>query len=179
MTLAPDPPGSRYTDADDDRRIEQLSPALRNIACGHLLHTQAMVRDLEADFRVHIGETYRDPARQWELFKRGRIYDHERRRWVVRERNRIVTNARPDKTAHCVTLDDGTPDARAYHITLFEPDADRLIPDRDPRWALAVAALAEIGGLTQKITAGAFFRSIPGGDWAHFEQTDWRREARR
>lgn len=178
MICPVDPPKSRFIHAKDEAFLEDLHPPLRHAALRHLLLTRQRAEEHKSAFRVHIGQVFRSPEKQIELYRRGRSYDHSERRWRVVDRSRIVTNAQPDKTAHCVTDKDGKPASRAYHITLLEPDRDNLLPDKDPRWAIPTAVLSDLlqAHAFPRIISGAFFSTIPGGDWQHFEQAHWRRE---
>lgn len=144
--------------------IHQLAPDLRAMATMHLLEC----RSLLPDTLVSLRDTFRSPARQMELYKRGRR--RSKNRWI--KVGPVVTNATPDDTAHCVTQD-GLPAACAWHIVLQDPETKHWLQDGDTRWAAPVHAL-NVLGYGDLIRAGCFFKSIPGGDWAHFEAADWR-----
>ncbi|MEL6183372.1 MAG: hypothetical protein AAFU79_02025 [Myxococcota bacterium] len=132
-------------------------------------------------FDARIMETHRAPERQWQLFRKGRRLVKGKWHRV----GRTVTNARPHQSAHCVTMEDGTPAAMAadFWVVCKVPitwrgkhaQAGHILPDGHAAWACIPAAAWIAGG--EQVRIGAAFGTIQ--DWPHVELADWRKRAPR
>ena len=118
----------------------------------------------------YIASAYREPDRQWELYKKGRKKVGVD--WVRVQGQRVLTNAKPNQTPHCVTLGEN-PASCALDIALVSdgPEGRRWLSDSDPRWGIIGAAIA-LSGASEELSWGGMFRSIR--DFPHVELKDWR-----
>lgn len=81
-------------------RLDQLHPDLRPKAEKILKTLEEMGK--HHGFTVYIASAYRSPAKQWKLFKHGRAFIGGK--WVVKERRKILTWAKPSQSPHCFKL---------------------------------------------------------------------------
>lgn len=157
--------------------IELLYPPLQAIALRVLARVRELIPVVSGARFIdsRLGSTWRDPETQWALYTRGReqLANGQWRR--VRDRNGkfkpIVTNATPEQSAHCHVVGEPRVAASlAFHIDLLE--GGHYLRDAHPAWALVPAAAYLVTG--ELLSSGAFFASIPGGDWAHLEVRGWK-----
>jgi hypothetical protein len=154
----------------DRARLDELYPPLRDIAIATFERAQKMLDEREPDrWRVAVFEAHRTPARQMELYKRGRV--REGGTW--RKVGKTVTNALPHQTPHCVTTVEGDPCALALDLGIVDRVSGTWCPDGHPAWATIPAAAYLAGG--DRVDLGAMFSSIAGGDWPHIEWAEWRK----
>lgn len=117
----------------------------------------------------YVASTWRDPAKQMTLFKKGR--EKVGGVWTRIPGHRVVTNAMPQDTPHCVTIGD-KPASCAIDIALVSdaPGGRVWLSDDDPRWGIVPAAVA----LTDpsKLVSGAMWSSLR--DWPHVQLKNWR-----
>lgn len=118
-------------------------------------------------YDCYIASVWRDPYKQWELYKKGRT-QNDKGRWIIQDRSKVVTYARPDQTPHCVT-DDGAPASCAIDIAITKDGA--WLPDKHPGWGIIGAAVA-LAACGDEVVWGAHFNRLR--DWPHIEYRTWR-----
>jgi hypothetical protein len=104
-------------------------------------------------WRVELNETSRSPEDQLAAIARG------------------ASHAPPGKAPHCVRKQDGTPAAMAADFWILDRATGALAPDGALVWAVIPCVALEVA--PGKLASGAFFRTIPGGDWPHLEWRGW------
>ncbi len=144
--------------------MNQLHPEFKPLAQELLEVIEEFCEDAGCTF--YVASSWRSPGRQMELFKRGRTLIGID--WVRISGQRTVTNARPDQTPHCITLDN-EPASCAIDIALTEVGGRTWLPDNDQRWALIPAAASLV---SPNLVSGGFFRSIR--DFPHVELINWK-----
>ena len=118
-------------------------------------------------YRVVVWETWRPAAKQWRIWAKGReLVDG---RWVVVNRRKVRTWARPQESAHCVVDALGEPASEAIDLAIVS--RTRWLPDGHPGWAIIPAAAYIAGGDLWEM--GASFKRVPGGDWPHLQRRNW------
>lgn len=150
--------------------LENLHPDFRPLAqelLVHIAHSSSLV-----GCGWYVASSWRDPDKQWELFKKGR--KPVGADWVKDGSGKHVTNATPDKTPHCVTVD-GKPASMAIDIALTERSGKGgWLFDTDPRWSIIGSAVALVNGQKLKpvLEWGGLWRSIR--DLPHVEMRGWK-----
>lgn len=120
-------------------------------------------KDFENKFpgwRMALSCTHRPPEEQWELYKKGREYNHKTKRWIISDARRIVTKI-DGKTK---TGKHNYYPSQALDVALQDPQKDWFWPKnpgQTKQWAF-VASLAKKYNL---VNLGAKY----GWDYAHFE----------
>lgn len=146
-------------------RFEELHPEFRPLAQSILTHVAHLCALSGCKWSIASG--FRDPEKQWELYKKGRKQVGVD--WVRIQGQSVVTNARPDQTPHCITLQ-GKPASCAVDIALLQDG--KYLPDKDPRWGIIGAAIG-LSGATSSVSWGGMFSSIR--DFPHIELKDWKK----
>jgi peptidoglycan L-alanyl-D-glutamate endopeptidase CwlK len=135
--------------------ISSLAPEAQVIAKKQLEHLDRALQGTGITYRVI---TWRSHETQNKLFAQGRT-----------EPGKIVTNARPEKSAHCVTKRGGVPWAMGWDVLLIKDG--KMLPDDDHLWHLVPGFAKFVGGT--KILCGADFKSLKK-DMAHSEMAGWK-----
>lgn len=147
------------------KHLNNLDPEFKPLAEQVLAHVSHFCKLLGCTW--YIASSYRTPEEQWDLYKKGRKKVGVD--WVRIPGKRVVTNATPGKTPHCLHRD-GKPAACAIDIALVEDGA--WLPDDDPRWCIVGMAVSLTGH--EKLTWGGMWRSLR--DMPHVELIGWREE---
>lgn len=152
------------------QKIEHMAEDLRDQVSAILDQARFMLScrpELAFEYRVVVWETWRDEKKQWRTWAKGReLVDG---RWVVVDRRRVRTWARPQECAHCVVDAQGRPASEAVDLAIVSKV--RWLPDGHPGWSVIPAAAYIVGGDTWEM--GAAFKRIPGGDWPHIQRRNW------
>lgn len=130
-----------------DRDLNDLDPKLRPLAQMFLDKANTLV----APATVKITQTWRDAAEQNECAAEG------------------LSQAVAGQSPHNCTLADGTPAARAFDWSIFDPEGDYIADGTDVRYSIC-GAVVELLGLIW----GKRFKKP---DYDHAELPDWRSAA--
>lgn len=159
-----------YTPERELQLLRLLDPAMRPDVDRVLASCRNLVDLHKLECRLVVFETFRTIEKQWANWQKGRV--RRDGRWV--KIGPTVTNAKPDESPHCTHRRDGErliPSSLAIDLWLLEVDEDKLLGDRDERWAVIPLAVSIAAGET--LRSGCFFR-FGSGDWPHVEHREWK-----
>lgn len=74
-----------------------------------------------AGYALLLVRCYDTPAAQFLKYQQGRTYDREMGQWTIAEPDKIITHARPGRSAHNVVTADGRPAALAADFIPVDP----------------------------------------------------------
>ena len=151
--------------------FDAFAPAFRDLATSVVLTIDRLVAESGLPIHAKVMTIDRSHDRQWGLYRKGRIAitrqgDIE---WVIVDKKKIVTNATPAKSPHCIRNKDGTPASCAVDVALLDEDG-RYLPDEHPAWAFIPAACAIVDA--EQLAAGGMWKGLR--DWVHVELAGWR-----
>lgn len=145
--------------------FDKLYEPLKETARLHFEHVQELLAHDRPDVLAKVTSVWRDPEEQLLLWRKGRTLVNG----VWTKTGPVVTNAKPEQSAHCICLQDGTPSSMAWDISLFE--GGKMCADNDPIWAVIAYSAACVGDW-EELTCGAFFSTVR--DWPHVERKNWK-----
>jgi len=139
--------------------IDHLYAPMRPLISGVLAKANELLKQRQDNLRVVVHDTHRSWEQQAANYAKGRTTP-----------GKIVTNAKPQESAHCILTQGGLPASMAADLWVLTPDG-KLVRDAHPAWAVIPFAAYLVAG--DRLAMGAAFSSIRGGDWPHLEWNGW------
>lgn len=161
----------KLTAATDKQKIQQLAECMREGARNVLVEAQRLLDETDpGKYEVRVHSTWRSPEVQLARYMEGRARTRDGTIFVY-DQKQVVTNAVPAASAHCIVASDGvTPASMALDLWILDREQGALLPNRHLAWSVIPFAAYRS---PVDLVSGAFFRSIPGGDWPHLEHPLW------